>query len=240
MMNRKRALARGFSLIEMAVVLVIMGLLLGGLLMPLAARMDIQHYNETRQKLALIKEAINGFVLAHGRFPCPAAPAIASSVAGAGTENCSLAAGVVPWATLATPELDAWGGRFSYVVTASMQDEIPANTVTPPASCTTIPSAASFALCSAGSLTINSTAGGSVALQVPAVIISHGKNGFGAYRDDGSQLSSAGAAAGELQNTDGASPFVHGEAVQNGYDDFVEWISLNVLFNRMVSAGRLP
>jgi prepilin-type N-terminal cleavage/methylation domain-containing protein len=240
MMNRKRAVARGFSLIEMAVVLVIMGLLLGGLLMPLAARMDILHYNETRQKLALIKEAINGFVLAHGRFPCPAAPAIASSVAGAGTENCSLAAGVVPWATLTTPELDAWGGRFSYVVTASMQDEIPENTVTPPASCTTIPDAASFALCSAGSLTINSTAGGSVALQVPAVIISHGKNGFGAYRDDGSQLSSAGAAPGELQNTDGTSPFVHGEAVQNGYDDFVEWISLNVLFNRMVSAGRLP
>jgi len=240
MMTKTPAQNKGFTLIELAVVLVILGLLLGGLLMPLAARMDILQYNETRQKLALIKEAINGFVLANGRFPCPASPATPSSAAGSGTENCGLAAGVVPWVTLGTPELDAWGGRFSYAVTASMQDEISANTVTPPASCTTIPASASFALCSAGSLTVNSTAGGSVALQVPAVVISHGKNGLGAYRDDGSQLSSAGASAGELQNTDGGSPFVYGETVQNGYDDFVEWISLNVLFNRMVSAGRLP
>lgn len=204
----------------MAVVLVIVGLLLGGLLMPLSAQLDIRNYNETRQKIAIIKEAIMGFALANGRLPCPASPAVASSVVGAGVENCGLIFGVVPWATLGTPELDAWNGRFTYVVTDTFKTGV--------------------TLTSLGSLTVNNASGGSLALQVPAIVISHGKNGLGSYRSDGSQLASTGASAQELQNLNVSSLFVYGETVQNGYDDFVDWISVNVLFNRMVSAGQLP
>lgn len=232
--------SRGFTLVEMAVVLVILGLLLGGLLLPLSSQIDIRNYSETRQKIALIKEAIMGFALANGRLPCPALPAVASSAVGAGTETCALSVGVVPWATLGTPEVDAWNGRFTYVVTPSFRDQITDGTVTPPATCTTIPTASSFALCSVGSFTVNNIAGSSVATQVPVIVISHGKNGLGSYRSDGSQLALTGASAQELQNLNGISPYVYGDTVQNGYDDFVDWVSVNVLFNRMVSAGKLP
>jgi prepilin-type N-terminal cleavage/methylation domain-containing protein len=231
---------KGFTLVEMAVVLVIFGLLMGGLLIPLSAQRDIGDYNETRQKIALIKEAIMGYAIANGRLPCPASPTLASSAVGAGTQSCGLSAGVVPWADLGTPELDAWNGRFTYIVTPSFEDEISANTVTPPSTCTTTPTAASFALCSEGSLSVNNSAGGSVATQVPAIVISHGKNGFGSYRSDGSQFSSTAATMQESQNLDTATPFIYSETIQNGYDDFVDWVSINVLFNRMVTAGKLP
>jgi prepilin-type N-terminal cleavage/methylation domain-containing protein len=231
---------RGFTLVEMAVVLVILALLLGGLLIPLSAQRDMSAYNETRQKIAVIKEAILGFVVANGRFPCPANPALASSAAGAGTELCTLSAGVVPWADLGVPELDAWNGRFSYVVSPSFKDAISANTVTPPASCTSIPTASSFALCSYGTLNVNNSDGVSVVTKAPVTLISHGKNGLGAYRSDGSQFSATGATAQELGNLDGTSPFIYSEITQNGYDDFVDWVSINVLFNRMVVAGKLP
>lgn len=211
---------RGFTLVEMAVVLAIVGLLLGGLLIPLSAQMDIRSFNETRQKMATTKEAIMGFALAKGRLPCPASPNVASSVAGAGTENCTLDVGVVPWADLGTPELDAWGGRFTYVVTGALKNNI--------------------LLSSTGGLTVNNLSGTAVGSGIPVVVISHGKNGLGAYLPDGSQNDSVVATAAELQNLDGVTPFVTGETVQNGYDDFVDWVSLNVLFNRLVSAGQLP
>lgn len=212
--------AGGFTLVEMAVVLVIVGLLLGGLLVPLSAQTDIRNYNETRQKIGVTKEAIIGFALAKRRLPCPASPTLSSSATGAGEENCALSVGVVPWATLGTPELDAWNGRFTYVVTDSFK--------------------AGIALASSGNLTVSNAAGGSLALQVPAIVISHGKNGFGSFRSDGSQSETIEASATELQNLDGTSPFVYSEPLQNGYDDFVDWVSINVLFNRMVSAGVLP
>lgn len=231
---------KGFTLVEMAVVLVILALLLGGLLIPLSAQRDISVYTETRQKIELIKEAIMGYAAAHGRLPCPANPALASSAVGAGTESCTLSAGVVPWADLGTPELDAWNGRFTYIVPTAFTDSIAAGTVSPPATCLTIPTAASFALCTEGSLNVNNSDGGSVATQVPVIVISHGKNGYGAYRSDGSQFSSAEATAHELGNLDTLSPFIYSETTQDGYDDFVDWISINVLFNRMVTAGKLP
>ncbi|MDO9282924.1 MAG: prepilin-type N-terminal cleavage/methylation domain-containing protein [Methylotenera sp.] len=211
---------QGFTLVEMAVVLIIVGLLIGGLLVPLTAQLDIRNYNETRQKIDTIKEAIMGFALVNGRLPCPASPTVASSEVGAGTESCALDVGVVPWADLGTPELDAWGGRFTYAVTSPLKVDI--------------------LLTSNGALTVNNLSGGSVGLQLPVVVISHGKNGFGAYQVNGTQASTTGATAAELENLNGISPFVFGETMQNGYDDFVEWLSLNVLFNRMVLAGRLP
>lgn len=62
----------GFSLVEMAVVLMIVGLLLGGLLPTLSGQMEQQHRNETRKYLDEVRDALLGFALANGRLPCPA------------------------------------------------------------------------------------------------------------------------------------------------------------------------
>jgi len=243
--NSKQVIV-GFTLVEMAVVLVIVGLLLGGLLVPLSAQLDIRDYNETRQKITTIKEAIIGFTLANGRLPCPADQTIASGTLGAGMEkfdaagtSCSSLVGVVPWASLGVPETDAWGRRFTYEVAGSFSDAIILNTVSPPASCVSVPLNSSFSLCSEGTINI-SDAATLIAIKIPAVIVSHGKNGFGAYNSDGSQISDSSASVLEKENSDVDTDFVSIAATTNSYDDLVDWVSQNVIFNRMVGAIKLP
>jgi len=62
----------GFSLIEMAIVLVILGFILGGILGPLSTQREVQKRNEAEQQLKEIREALLGFVQIKGRLPCPA------------------------------------------------------------------------------------------------------------------------------------------------------------------------
>ncbi len=66
----------GFSLIELAIVLFIVSLLIGGLLMPLSAQNEIRGRQETDKALANIREALIGFAVVNGRLPCPAVASI--------------------------------------------------------------------------------------------------------------------------------------------------------------------
>src|SRR5674476_71590 len=68
----KQFVENGFTLIEMAMVLMIVGLLLGGMLVPLSAQMDQRNVSDTQKALSDIKEALIGYAIANGRFPCPA------------------------------------------------------------------------------------------------------------------------------------------------------------------------
>jgi prepilin-type N-terminal cleavage/methylation domain-containing protein len=228
MFPEKRALG-GFTLVEMAIVLVIIGLLLGGLLMPLSAQMEQRRISETQKALDEISQALLGFVIANKYIPCPADPALASGAAGAGQARAFAAgactggnSGVLPWATLGVSETDAWGNRYTYRVTVGFADT------------TTF-----FTLSSPGDSTIRATSGGTlIASAIPAVIVSHGKNGSGAYNTAGTQLTVS-ADADEAENSDSDTDFVS-KAPTATFDDLVAWLSPNILFNRMVTAGRLP
>lgn len=67
---------KAFTLVEMAVVLIIIGLVITGLLSSLTAQVEQQKLNETRVTVNNIKESLLGYAMANGRFPCPAvAPA---------------------------------------------------------------------------------------------------------------------------------------------------------------------
>ena len=223
--------AAGFTLIELAVSLAIIALLLGALMVPLNTQIDQQRINDTNKQLTLISEAIAGFAVTTGRLPCPATPTAANTLAGAGLENkpgaaCGITEGVVPWATLGMPELDAWGRRFTYRVTPAFADD-PAGGVQ-----------ASFALADTGNINIT-TAGGAVtiAANMAAAVVSHGKNGAGAYLPDGGRL--ALGTADELENADADANFVS-KVPDANFDDLVAWISPNTLKTRMVAANRLP
>lgn len=219
----------GFTLVEMAIVLVIVGLLLGGLLMPLAAQIEQRRISETQKALDEINQALLGFAIANKSLPCPADPTLASGAAGAGQARAFAASactggnsGALPWATLGVSETDAWGNRYTYRVTVGFAD-----TVT------------FFTLSSLGDSTIRVTSGGtSVASAIPAVIVSHGKNGSGAYNTTGTQLAVS-ADADEAENSNNDANFVSKTPTAT-YDDLVAWVSPNILFNRMVAAGRLP
>ena len=255
----------GFTLIEIAIVLVIVGLLLGGLLMPLAAQVEAQRRTETERTMEQIKEAMIGFALVNGRLPCPADPLLASGTVNAGSERTPTLTcggnvlGVVPWATLGVSETDAWGRRFTYRVTLSFGDSNP-TTVTPPVGCNQTTTNAFFALCSDGDMNIQGTAPAVlVASLIPAVIVSHGKNGRGAYLPTGIQMTCPALPPPpppppppqqeEIENAmcPGDTPTVfisHSQTSASApggeFDDLVTWIVPSVLKSRMVAAGRLP
>jgi prepilin-type N-terminal cleavage/methylation domain-containing protein len=245
--------ARGFSLVEMAVVLVIIALLLGGMLLPMTAQQDMRNTAETQRTLTNIQEALTGFAIAKGRFPCPADATLPSGTTGAGLEpdpvvttGCANLAGVLPWATLGVSETDRWGNRFTYRITRELT-RTPPQTTFNGTNCPVIaPQFAGFALCSVGNMNILTTSGGGkLAESLPAVVISHGKNGNGAYTTLGTQLATGSNPdeTGNQLTTNGTATattdFVS-KTADNAFDDLVVWVSPHVLFNRMIAAGRLP
>ncbi|MBK9161903.1 MAG: prepilin-type N-terminal cleavage/methylation domain-containing protein [Nitrosomonadales bacterium] len=253
----------GFTLIELAMVLMIVGLLLGGLLVPLNAQMEQKGISETQRSLEEVKGALIGFAMINGRLPCPAQATLATGAAGAGEETlasntCACASsgstvaqvgstactetsvtGVLPWVTLGLNETDGWGRRYTYRVAAHFADKFGASTFGSGCTPSPTPTSSSFALCSPGVPDVFSAASGgtTVVADVPAIIVSHGKNGYGAYLTDGSKLS--GAAGDEAENADNDSIFVS-RSTTSDFDDQPVWITGNILIGRTVSAGKLP
>lgn len=211
---------RGFTLTEMAVVLVIVALLIGGMILPLSVQQDIRYVTETQKQLTDISEALYGYAASHaasdGRpyLPCP-------DTDGDGTENrtgtvCTNQEGSLPWADLGLARQDAWGNTFRYRVAATFSN-----------------STTGFTLMSVGDLRVCATAAcaSTLGINLPAVILSTGKNGAGTATD-----------ADELANLDGDTDFVQRNLSGNptGYDDLLVWLPPSLLLQRMVNAGRLP
>lgn len=232
----------GFSLLEMAIVLTIVALLMTGLLPMLSGQVEQQRRNETRKQLSEIRDALIGYTLINGRLPCPADPSLITGQSGVGAERATCttsanATGVVPWAKLGTSETDAWGNRFTYRVTTTFAD----TTDGTGAGTCAVTTGISFQLCSAGNLTVRSAAssGTDVAVNIPAVIISHGKNGAGAWTQQGIQLPDG--SADEEENSDASANSIYVSHIPTtDFDDLAEWVTPNILYNRMVTAGKLP
>lgn len=64
---------RGFTLIELAIVLVIMTILIGGLAMPLSAQIQARRIAETNRTLEEAREAIIGYAMSHTSGSCDCA-----------------------------------------------------------------------------------------------------------------------------------------------------------------------
>ncbi|OGR08155.1 MAG: hypothetical protein A2511_01140 [Deltaproteobacteria bacterium RIFOXYD12_FULL_50_9] len=237
---------RGAALLILFMLILLVGsaILLKGLS---GKKPGAQQREASLAQLAEAKEALIGFAMATGRLPCPADPVIATGAANAGLERpaCTLAAdrtGVLPWVTLGIGETDAWGRRFSYSVTPAFADN-PSTTATfiPPATCIPAPNPtqSSFALCSDGDITILDTAGGAtMADKIPALILSHGKNGFNAVLGTGVQISPS-TDADENENNMGNANFVS-KTISETFDDVVVWIELQKLKDMMQKAQKLP
>ena len=231
----------GFSLIEMAFVLVIITLLLGGLLVPFTTQVEQRRIAETQKAMEEIKEALLGYAIAKGHLPCPAVDAIN----GIAQASCPLEApdvnvtGFLPWATLGIARSDAWGRLYRYAVTEDFAKPFTLDTPDKPDKINLNTRA------SDGSLT-------TLASNAAAVVISHGKNGYGGKYEGGISDVAPAVSADEVTNAMGTHGFVArplvppsspcGAAGQSlcEFDDLVVWLSPNVLFNRMVAAGKLP
>ncbi|MES2117405.1 MAG: type II secretion system protein [Pseudomonadota bacterium] len=227
----------GFTLVEIAIVLVIVGLMIGGLITPLSAQLEQRRVGDTQKALDDAREALVGFALRNGYLPCPAVSA-SNGLEDRSENRCrgERRVGYLPWATLGLSKLDSWNRLFRYSVTPGFSD-----------------SGARFNFQTARDISIATRDGNgnlvpaTLANDIPAVIVSHGKNGFGASTDQGTLLADTSATnVDEKVNASSATAFIARDASDNPaapggeYDDLVAWVSPYVLFNRMVAAQRLP
>lgn len=122
---------RGFTLIEIAVVLVIIAVFMAMGTVMFRGVAAAQKRSVTASRLATVDAALLQFVQLNRRLPCPADGRVAGSMAGAGLEApvgggvCTNLQryGVVPWASLGISEADAsdgWDRRITYRVHAAL------------------------------------------------------------------------------------------------------------------------
>jgi prepilin-type N-terminal cleavage/methylation domain-containing protein len=243
---------RGFSLVELAVVLAIVALLIGGALATLSSQVEQRNFDETRRRLDAALEALVAFAITNRRLPCPAVASATGIEDPPGGGTCTtFYGGFLPARTLGLREVDAagyavdpWGNRLRYAVS---------NAVT---GCLGTPSAAPFFtsqanlkangvscrpndldICAPTDTSTTCTATNRVVSTetVVLVVFSTGKNGAlaGVYGTH------------ESANTDGNAAFVSRtpsstEALNGAFDDIVAWLPAGVLYSRMITAGVLP
>jgi len=223
----------GFTLIEMSIVLVIVALLVGGLLAPLSAQKEQERRTENVVLMEQARKALIGFAIVKGRLPCPDTDVPIDGVengCAAGVTAFDPNTGTLPWVTLGLDTgLDPWGFPIGYAVNGAFtstaytaSNPFPLGTegltagklrvfLTQPADCTVDADL------------------GTVAENVPAILWSGGKTSYGSND--------------ESENTNGNRCFVdkpYNTTTNNEFDDQLIWLSPNILFNRMVSAGVLP
>ena len=239
--------AAGFSLVEMAVVLVILAILITAIGVPLGTQLDQQRAVDTQKQLETIKEAIYGFAMANGRLPCPATTGAASAVSSPAISGvCTQPVGFVPAVTLglASPDpggfaIDGWNDgnvlrRLRYAVSTANASALTTTDGIRTATMATVSATAQLYVCATG-LTAPppSTDCGTMTVlsdRAPFVLISLGKD----PTTDGTP-----PPYDAINNQNGDIVFSNGTQTST-FDDIVTWGSLNTLFARMVQAGRLP
>lgn len=212
-------LKQAFSLIELAVLLAIFGGIASMSLVVGKEWMAKEQIKATQRNMATIEMALQTYVNAYGRLPCPAdlthTPATTGygleayesgetdgvCTGGASINAASAIAGVsygsVPAKTLGLPDAvmrDQWGNLFVYYVT---------NTATRKGSFLSKPTAhANYIALNAatGSITINDVNGTAITTSAIYALVSHGKNSHGGYAPVGTRKVFSAASADELQN----------------------------------------
>ncbi|MEE8366248.1 MAG: type II secretion system protein [Gammaproteobacteria bacterium] len=115
----------GFTLIEIAIVLLIVTILLGYTVALFPKQQELKQYRAVEQEMEEIIAAIVGFAQVNGRLPCPAIPNSAGAEDGGGIADCNNFGGFVPINTLGINGrlnadsllLDPWGNPYRYYVT---------------------------------------------------------------------------------------------------------------------------
>ncbi|MDM8561166.1 prepilin-type N-terminal cleavage/methylation domain-containing protein [Candidatus Parabeggiatoa sp. HSG14] len=234
---------KGFSLIEVAIVLVIIGLLAMGLLTPIAVQMDLKKIKQTDKTLEKIKEALLGFAVINGRLPCSAPDKdkdkegneILEKDKGKEHEDWCEKEGFLPWKNLGVGRYDGWGNPFRY----RAEDEYSKDPMILSEVLVKADETGSGLRIRNREIEDDSKSSPKKYFyfttktndsRVVAVIFSHGKNGK-PYDDD-------------TNNDDNAHSsnriFVYDGYIENKFDDRLTWLSRNTLMNRLLLAKKLP
>jgi len=242
----------GFSLAELAIVLLVLAFALGGLLLPWATQTEQEKIAETKQRIETVKRALIGYAAANCPaggsgssmtkcLPCPSRrpnPDDPNNIGkwneANGEEDCPATEGLVPWTTLGLSKgdaVDAWYRPLRYrvlekAVTNSNDDiDHSGSTCHPPSPPPN--KKPPITVCR-----IPANGGGTLQHEtnyVVALILSHGPNGRGAYYSAVTLAPQPGEWEYENTNRDllylVGTPTDKGVPNNNPFDDVVGWIS---------------
>jgi len=216
---------KGFTLIEIGVVMAIVSLLLVGALSALRIQTERSRFADARTALEESKAALLAFSSANRRLPCPADPE--ASAADFGKESCSPAKerGLIPWKTLGIQGTDPWGQYLSYQVVQTF-------------------TTSGWTKSSSTSLSIlDTTSAGTTAVDEGAVafaVWSHGPNGHEAINAQGVQQAAA-TDDDERSNAPNATPAPKYKVIirahSDNFDDQGIWVSKYVFFKQALDSG---
>ncbi|MBI2994662.1 MAG: prepilin-type N-terminal cleavage/methylation domain-containing protein [Gammaproteobacteria bacterium] len=236
---------RGFSLVELAMVLFIISLLLGGLLVPLASQLEARQRNAALEQLDLIKEALIGFAIINGRLPCytsetdptnayygiedtedPGKTCNPTGLTSDGIlpwKTLGMASGLDPWGIERTAAADPWIGYWRYRVDTTFESTSPLFALTD--------QSGEMSICDSNDVLLISTSERPV-----AVIYSTGAD----QTADGQNASYEAILTPSSICITPTGPTYQGGEVSGTFDDITVWLTRPLLFNRLVTAGTLP
>ena len=243
----------GFTLIELAIVLVIIGVLVGSFIGSIGARIDTTRRAEAVSDLGEIKQAILGYAYSSPgpNLPCPDCSILVGCIGAIGINdgledrdasgNCYTGYGNLPWQTLGLGRSDTWNTRYRYWVDTTFANQTPAFGLGDSANGviqTRVPDG----------LTPPGTVLENVASNAAMVVFSHGKNTYGGISADAAARPAIPAVdVDEAENADFDSTFVSREPSDVGaltaggeFDDILIWLPEYELKAKMIEAGRLP
>ena len=280
---------KGFTLVEIAIVLLIVTVLLGYTVALFPRQQELKQYRAAKEEMDQIIQAIVGFAQVNGRLPCPSLPATAGAENGGGGVDCTFSyGGFVPVSTLGISGrlnedsllLDPWGSPYRYYVTdvdknggGSGSDFVRNGDMrevgiedTDADGYTDLDGR--YIICDDNGIDTSDNCNGAAEVfgnylagppdlygGAPFVLLSLGKNWDDPPIND--ELENRG---GDLTNTDLGFPngpsgieyflkdVANGETTfvlrptgfADDFDDIVRWVSPNVLYSKMIEAGRLP
>ena len=230
----------GFSLLEIAVVLVIISILMGGILTTLSQTRESNNRNRTEQQLQEILDALYGYAQAFGRLPCPATATSSGAESPLGGGACTQVHGFVPSATLGLSGsvnaagllMDPWLSPYRYTVTTANGNAFTTTNGMRTVTMGTL--APDLRVClDVACVTV-------IANRLPAVVMSLGADWatFGATSplqvENSGEVTINGYRHGNDVN------FVTASYAEDLFDDLLVWMSSSVLYTRLIAAGQLP
>lgn len=244
-MSSVRKKRQGFTLVEMSIVLIVIGLVILTVFPAMKAVRDGQQRAATASNLQTLMRATAAFIQASGCLPCPTPASTVGAgfgfvrgESGAATCGvCNAPEGIPPFASLGLPAASAKDG-WSRWITMRIDKSL-ANPLACGSSCTLTKLCQQAAL-STTSRVFVSTPGGPQNQTAAVIFMSHGPDGFGAFQtfsisgmgSDDHVYNGPASAVLELENADGDASFTDAPITSNPtdpFDDVMTYMDLNAL-----------
>jgi prepilin-type N-terminal cleavage/methylation domain-containing protein len=258
--SRCRSHNAGFTLVEMAVVVTLIGILMALGLATATSVMESSQRATTKDRQDYVRDAFLAYFTVNHRFPCPdngsnvgntGRDGVEDRTAGGATPTvtvgCTTALGTVPYQTLGIARekaLDAYGNFITYRLDTARNWHLTATFQAPPGTPRAPCSPAGIIAPPVLGLSVFSTPAIAQITSAAVVLVSHGANGAGAWNQGTTNASrnalptttpEQGNTALNPATPAGYRSYVYSDAAATPFDDVVQFFSLGDLQVLMVT-----